>query len=137
MLNWSYIAGFFDGEGCAGIYKRKATTVCGRVQCGIAQSKIDILLEIKEFLLREGINSCISSIAGGTSPKGITRKRHHYLAMGDKHAVSFLAKVYPFLNVKRILVQDLLRYKIMYGRYPAKNILATDYHRQRRAERGR
>lgn len=53
-MDWSYIAGFFDGEGCVHLHKRKCR---GWRRClTIGQKDPEPLEVIQEFLYKQGIN---------------------------------------------------------------------------------
>ena len=56
-MNWDYIAGFFDGEGCAGIYKRSENNRVILVH--ISQKDTSILEELSKFLNDRGIDNSI------------------------------------------------------------------------------
>jgi len=104
-LTWAYIAGFFDGEGCAGIYQRNPKHNSGRViLCSIAQKAVPVLEAIRAFLSVQGISANLNPQRGrGPNPIGV-------LQISAKQAVKFLNAVLPYLVVKKVIVQDLLRY---------------------------
>jgi len=56
-MNWDYIAGFFDGEGWVTLYREKKNKWGKAVKIGIAQKDINPLIEIKKFLLKNGLKS--------------------------------------------------------------------------------
>jgi intein-encoded DNA endonuclease-like protein len=56
-MNWEYIGGFFDGEGCVGIKKQPNRRI--RVDINISQKKGAILYEIAKFLSEFKIESHI------------------------------------------------------------------------------
>ena len=51
-MNWEYIAGFFDGEGC--IYIKNS-----KVRLQLTQKPIEVLVIIQKFLKENDINSFI------------------------------------------------------------------------------
>ena len=61
-MNWDYIAGFFDGEGC--IYKRKWKSGHNNYSLSITQNDIAPLVAIKDFLALSSITSTILDYKG-------------------------------------------------------------------------
>lgn len=107
-MNWAYIAGFFDGEGC--ISTRQGTNNPFRLT--IVQSKKNngesLLNEIGGFLSGHQIRSGIHLRNREKCPMVV-------LYIGQRRSiVKFLLGVMPYLRVKRILAQDVLRYSRIY-----------------------
>lgn len=93
-MNWSYIAGFFDGEG-------SITRVSKGVRISISQTNEPVLNDIKEF-------------AGyGFVFKNRKRQPHwkdswvYYIARQEE-VYKFLKSVYPHLTVKKELAQKTI-----------------------------
>lgn len=113
-INWSFVAGFFDGEGCI-VAKRDGTI---SFDVSMAQTSTCVLEEIKEFLRTCGIKSYIYSV----DPEKYTnnlRARHrkilHSLRLNERESVRrFVAGVLPYVVVKRAFVQDVRRFMLMY-----------------------
>lgn len=107
-MNWDYIAGFFDGEGCVSTmsfaWRPTATTVC------IAQSGEEgraILTAIRDFMWAVGIKSYLGS------PQNMHKRTRpmHYLKISARPSVSlFLEHMLPRVSVKRVITQDTLRF---------------------------
>src|SRR6266576_1708604 len=106
-MNWSYIAGFFDGEGNTG------TPLChSSILLNITQSgdKGKLLLdEIKEYLLTFGI---IAKVRPRTPIPN--RKQCYMLWVRPSTSLLFLRAVLPYLRIKRTIAQDLIRFKLLY-----------------------
>jgi hypothetical protein len=104
-LNWSYIAGFFDGEGHATLSKHK-------LQAGITQAgemgRVT-LGEIRDFLIQYGIKARLYP------KKQVTgHKKLYMLSFSPSSAESFLRSLLPYLRIKRTTAQDILRYRKMF-----------------------
>jgi Trp operon repressor len=115
-MNWQYVAGFFDGEGCVtwdrGITKKHAgfsTPTITVSQSGDFRGSV-VLERIKVFLREEGIHS---RIRPQKSKK--RRKPMFNLVVSSRENVSlFLRKVLGAVIVKRTVVQDTLRFLTLY-----------------------
>jgi LAGLIDADG-like domain len=113
MMNWGYVAGFFDGEGTFHYVSTHGNLI---PYISIAQSGVigRVSLErIKIFLAEHGIESGIDrkEIKGGNYQLAYSlrvRKREHVDA--------FLRGVFPYLIIKKTKAQDNLRFSKMYGR---------------------
>lgn len=93
-MDWSYIAGFFDGEGCVSIGKNK------RPVCTIAQTNGDhrVIEKIQEFLRSNAIPTSVVDYVK-RSPK---HKPSKTLLITSSFAVEdFLSRCLPYLIVKR------------------------------------
>lgn len=92
MLSAAYIAGFFDGEGCIGIYKNGKQSHHLRIQ--LVQNKSAKVTEA--FILLQAHFG--GSFKGHNSPNG--RQRYNWQLNSDK-AVAFLQMILPHLIIKR------------------------------------
>ena len=63
-MNWDYIAGFFDVEGCLSISKLNKIAPGRQYEFSIAQNNTESLDTIKNFLFGQGIQSVIRSRKG-------------------------------------------------------------------------
>lgn len=101
-MNWDYVAGFFDGEGCIAITKdnsRKFPRFPCTVRVTISQKRPAVLSEIKGFLKENRIPSTMFQVESMRNDK---RFDCWLLSIGkSKHAVSFLLKIKDKLIVKR------------------------------------
>lgn len=101
-MNWNYIAGFVDGEGCIKQYKfKQAANRNGHQNRGILSvtQKLDssaVIDEIQRFLLDNGIPSTITitSVKNCTSMKTLRVQHRKYLFL-------LLDNLLPLLIVKR------------------------------------
>jgi intein/homing endonuclease len=104
-VSWPYIAGFFDGEGSL-----RMPGGYGSPHINIAQSRkrgLDLLTEIQSFLSTHGIKSNIRR------HRTLTGNGHEmfYLYMySQASGVAFLRSVFPYLHIKKLEAQDMLRY---------------------------
>ena len=108
-MDWHYLAGFFDGEGYVGF------DLCGGRGVGISPEVsivqadpmgFQVLSEISEFLLKNGIKSTLRF-------RSYTRtgKRTFFLRVRSRDgSVRFLVGVFPFLRVKKVKAQDMIRF---------------------------
>jgi hypothetical protein len=107
-MNWAYIAGFFDGEGCLSLH----TT---RMNISIYQSGAigeQVLREIGAWLSTKGIESIMyhRNRTDKLSKKELWEVRLNKRASQLK----FLSGVLPFIRVKKVLAQDCVRYYTMF-----------------------
>lgn len=104
-MNWNYIAGFFDGEGTI------CTTARG-IQWSIAQSRERgrvVLEDIRTFLAEQGIKSSVYQKKD--------RASMFTLYVTDRERIKkLLLMLYPYLRIKRVEVQDCLRYMRLFPR---------------------
>lgn len=106
-LNWDYITGFFEGEGCVTTHANQARrgSVGSRViisQAGDQGRKL--LEEIQRFLSDHGIRAYLHSRRG-------SRQKQWNLDICDrKGVVTFLRQVFPLLRVKKLIAQDTIRF---------------------------
>ena len=93
-MNWSYIAGFFDGEGSINLQPRSCQASFTQV------IRKDMVLEnIQSFLRSRGVRSGLSSHSGRKGTKWNPTQR---LTVSDHcSVVKFLQSVLPYLTVKK------------------------------------
>ena len=112
-MNWSYIAGFFDGEGSLGLTNLGSNNCCFRVS--MAQGTVPVLSKIQEFLAQEDIPCRIEL---NTNRFHMLTKKHksvHQLRITvRKNVTKFCELVLPYCVVKKALVQDVGRFLKMY-----------------------
>jgi LAGLIDADG-like domain len=110
MMTWAYIAGFFDGEGSIVINRREKA---GRFRIQIVQSEKNggqaVLQEIQTFLADRGIRAPIYHAS-------VNRKCPMFvLCVGQLRGIrEFLLQTFPYLRVKRLHAQDVIRYATMF-----------------------
>jgi hypothetical protein len=105
FISWAYIAGFFDGEGCIGIYPAptgRSTRVL--VEMCQAEPREQVLFEIQEFLEAQGI----SFTHRVTPAKGRCKPVHKIYTVNRAVASEFLKQIEPFLRVKRAKAKELI-----------------------------
>lgn len=93
-INWSYVAGFFDGEGS--VHSRLRDQHGLRVGVVMAQKNngTSVLLKIKKFCLSEGVHLNLYPVRSLENGQALASHKHETV---DR----FLKKVYPFLIVKK------------------------------------
>lgn len=121
-LSWQYIAGFFDGEG-------HITFSQNRLQAGIAQAgKIgyQTLAEIKTFLLSHGITSSLHG-----KIQILDHKPQYTLSFSRRQVVALLEHLMPYLRIKKVKAQDVLRYRKLYPSLSTSPLAANYRERDR------
>ncbi len=139
-ISWSYVAGFFDGEGSISVVRRKVeSTSC--VTVSFAQSSDDdqpppILAEISALLTEHGIRHGLyddkrSTGRTGELPNGrvITTRRISWKIQifnraGCQRVLELLG---PYLRVKKVRAEDTIRFMKLFpdmrGRFtPSKKV---------------
>lgn len=104
-LTWPYIAGFFDGEGYVTFSKN-------RLQAGITQAGdagLLLLNDIKEFLSHSGILCSLHQKA-----QVHNHRKCYQLSFSRLQVEHFLKQVFPYLRIKKVVSQDVLRYRTLY-----------------------
>ena len=92
-MDWRYLAGFFDGEGCIRFYQSRNNYVFQ-----ITQQKREVLDIIAAFLKSQMVES-VRIYKYATYP---SYKSCYFLRLGRKADIQFvLSKIEPFLIVKR------------------------------------
>ena len=106
VRSWQYVAGFFDGEGCAWWCVGRSVA-----QASMSQRLSEVLYAIKKFLAKHKIkssirttNRCYRGRKKGTKPA------YSLEIQGWSNVVPFLKGVLPYLEtVKRVVCSDILR----------------------------
>ena len=141
-LTWQYIAGFFDGEGnvhlgrqknCGdGHYSRGALRI-HITQAGERGKKL--LQDLKEFLAEKGIRSVVGVHFPG---KGKWTRSYRLRVDGFHGCIPVLMAIFPYLHIKKVEVQDILRYNLTFpslvgrGHSHTDNVLKAWETRRRR-----
>lgn len=114
-LSWPYIAGFFDGEGHVSIVSSHNSFVA--IIC-IGQTRErgkKLLHEMTQWLGRHGILG-VTNQQECRYPKAQTLYRMWIRRRTS--VIPFLTKVMPYLHIKKIESQDVLRFLVL---FPAMN----------------
>ena len=114
-MNWAYIAGFFDGEGSLRVPMGQKYVTSPQV-C-IYQSDQLVLLRIQRFLAAHGIHSHVRK--ENRMRKGlqrvISKKDQYILDFSRKQSVTiFLRSIRPYAVVKKQIIEDCIRYLILF-----------------------
>jgi len=108
-MNWSYVSGFFDGEGGVSVFGRVGAFALA-LKVTICQKSLDVLQKIKSFLILFGIRSAIYCYKNGL----------HVLEVGRIYDLSrFFHLIKPV--VKNRQVQTALDY--LEGRISGNSLL--------------
>jgi hypothetical protein len=123
-LSWPYIAGFVDGEGHIRIQG-------AGVQVSVFQSRERgrlVFIEMQNFLKGHGIKSAIHLRKDG---------QYCLYSCGRDNAVPFMRGMLPYLRIKKLEVQDILRYLRLFplrNRGPVWRMLSKEARRGRRCK---
>ena len=97
-MNWSYIAGFFDGEGC--VQKNKNQTGRYYPYLDITNTNLDVLKSIGKFLGSNGIRYKLNKPWKARNDPAHWLPRTH-LTIYDKVSVQkCICEMFPYLIVK-------------------------------------
>ncbi len=113
-MTWQYVAGFFDGEGNINICPSRGRSWPAR----IVQSETRVLNTISEFLKGNGIESHLYHSYKAGQYKNAKKDLWCLQITGESNTRVFLQGILPFLIVKKLLVQDVLRF---FKIYPIRN----------------
>lgn len=119
-MNWAYIAGIFDGEGSLSspIGPSRAAIAITITQAGSVG--FAMLKEIAEFLAQRGIKAGLNQYPHAFKHRKVVHRIYLY---GDD-VINFLRPTFPFLRIKRVVAQDVIRYRKMFppfrGGHPPK-----------------
>ena len=124
MINWAYIAGFFDGEGNLGYGYRTNNTFSPRIT--LCQSKdrgYETLKRIKEFLEQQGLQ--VGKINKGGYSK-LTVHQQWTLQFSSRNSLNiFFKNTLPYLQIKKNQCEDcqrLLKLFPSYGKYRQRDL---------------
>lgn len=130
-MNWSYVAGFFDGEGNINVspcYGKCRGSSYLASMCQSGSEGIEVLQSIKTFLHAEGIPSMFRA----EKPRENCRRMYVLRVWGRTNLKLFLSKIYPFLVVKRVKALDTIRLlKIFPNLQPAMAKIANTFIKRR------
>jgi hypothetical protein len=117
-MSWEYIAGFFDGEGHVGLGRQKR---CGDGHFSRGSPRVTmvqglergrtLLEEIQAFLASRGINSVVQVHSEGSAHE---RRSYRLRITGFRGVTHFLLCVFPYLRIKKVEAQDLIRYATVF-----------------------
>ena len=108
-LDLSYIAGFFDGEGCINSSK-------SGLRATITNTDIQVLLLIQEYYKKGKIRS-------RKLKEFEKRKPCYMLEFWSNDAVEFLYSIYPFLIIKKDQAEIAFEYQKTYRKKAGKGSL--------------
>lgn len=110
-MNWDYIAGFFDGEGCVSTFRNRCRTGLPSTVVCISQTGEEgfaVLTEIREFLLALGIKGYICTQTRRNIPN--RRVIHNLQISARPSTTAFLKAVLDRVRVKRAKVEQTLAF---------------------------
>ena len=112
MMSWEYLAGFTDGEGSIRMpsTSKSITANFSLVQSG--NEGFQVLTEVKQFLETHGIRGTLVYQPRDSKPRLVKATRPiWYLGVYKRSDVTFImSQLLPFLRVKRVQTQDILRF---------------------------
>lgn len=116
-MTWAYLAGFFDGEGHVGMDRNRGYGYSPRIvlpQSGERGRKV--LEKIAVFLVQQGLRSPAISVS---PPVKLSKLPIWRLYISSRHeATLFLRGILPYLQVKHIEAQDMLRHMQVFPALP-------------------
>jgi len=115
-ISWAYLAGFVDGEGSIGVYRRSYETQEGtrfyhRANVRISQCETQawVLIEIADFLNSHEITSCFSERKPWKEDG--PRQNMFQLSVDDRYMVAKALKaMIPHLVVKKSKAEEVLNW---------------------------
>jgi len=113
-MTWQYLAGFFDGEGHVGIHANRARRGNGMPVVSIGQSGERgrvLIVEIAEFLRAHDVKCYF----GHKRAYDNVQAQHILRVANRAHVVTFLRGVFPYLRIKKVEAQDVLRFLTIFG----------------------
>ncbi len=109
-MNWSYVAGFFDGEGSLlfnpPLRSKPWVKSCLGMRITLTQKSSPVLHELKAFLAGYSIEAHVRSVKNPPAFR---------LEVGSVASVLEICQtLYPYLIVKKQLVEDMLRFNQLF-----------------------
>ena len=121
MITWQYLAGFFDGEGCVN-YATSGSTRTYRIRLTFCQSRprgYTLLSKIKSFLEKNGCQLGKIHTSGYIIDK---EKQGWQIQITEKKSTKkIMEALLPYLEIKKIEVQDALRRQKLYPAFLGRN----------------
>lgn len=112
MVNWAYIAGFFDGEGSICLNGNRGF-LSYVVHLPQAEQRVKCLYDIKEFLESEGLH--VSLNERKHKQQNENRSRMFNIRIARRNDVmKFIEGIMPFVIGKKLLSQDTWRFFRIY-----------------------
>lgn len=97
-MDWSYVAGFFDGEGCVHISRK------GSVRVIVGNKNKEVLEQLCRFT---GLGYVISEVK---KHHAIPFDFHSHLILRHEDVERFLKAILPYIVVKRNVVENALQF---------------------------
>jgi len=96
QINWNWLAGFFEGDGCVSCFRdKKNNKVYTALRVDITQKNIHLIKRLKRFLARY-------NISGSILPQK-NRIGCYHLIIATRQAERFIQNIYPFfVDYKKI-----------------------------------
>lgn len=128
-LFWAYFAGFFDGEG-------NLSANCSGIQLKVSQSGPEglELLTYFQSVLRDVCKLKghlaiykLKPSSGNLINKPKNERQHYDLKVCHRDSVEYiLKKIHPYLHIKRLMAQDILRFCRIFPRTTRGFIMRID-----------
>lgn len=106
-MNWDYVAGLFDGEGCVSIYKKENTA-----KVDITNTHKSTIDMVRDFLLSQNIKvSTYGTKPSARGKDGFRRKTcYHLCTTGNISAMKFLLAVQDRVYIKLEKTKHVLKF---------------------------
>ena len=114
MMNWEYVAGFFDGEGSFTCGSASSRGMCFPVR--FTQVNGEVMKHISEFLTAQGIKHGMHQY---TKVGSLGKQPQWIIHFASRAAVLLFTKnIAHRLHVKKTMAQDIYRFLVMYPAMP-------------------
>jgi hypothetical protein len=127
-MNWAYIAGLFDGEGCVRVSRSKLG-IGITLQIVQVTQHAAVFYEMATFLKALGVEAIVVNESFLRNPKW---KPVSNLTIRRRESVmAFLRGVLPYLYIKKVSCQDALRFLRMYPSLKYNRLLMSEAQTRR------
>jgi intein/homing endonuclease len=128
-MNWAYIAGFFDGEGCIRVARAKLG-IGITLQIVQVTEHVEVLNEIAAFLKGLNVEAIVNDEKFVRNPRW--RPVSNLTIRRRDSVMTFLRGVLPYIYVKKVSAQDALRFLRMYPSLRYNRLLMSEGQMRRR-----
>lgn len=127
---WAYMAGFFDAEGCVIGRNRcdgSGNRILGRVSMGQSgEAALKLFPTLRDGLARHGVRS---SVVFSSPARGNEQVCYRLDIINRVESIKFMQNVLPYLYMKKVIVQDHLRYFTIFPQWnmPWNGVFVPDW----------
>lgn len=109
-MDWSYVAGLFDGEGHPSISLRKDVRGSIQIRAVITNNDEKGLISVKKFLWQNNVYAGVCLGIKGKDENGWRKQSSYRLQISSNEGVEkFLENIYPFVVFKKIQCEIALK----------------------------